>query len=115
MGYVVGAKTTALAGGDWRWGLRVTPILGLVAVLLILFVMIDPPRGESEGHGELKPTTYAQDLRSLARNRSFVLSTAAFTCVAFCTGALSWWGPKFIEAAVVSSMVDDVPSIAIGK
>ena len=53
LGYVVGSETTNLAGGDWRWGLRVTPILGLVAVFFILFLMTDPPRGESEGHGEL--------------------------------------------------------------
>ena len=104
LGYVVGSETTNLFDGDWRWGLRVTPILGLVAVFLILTVMSDPPRGESEGHGgNLKATTYVKDLKSLAGNRSFVLSTIAFTCVAFCTGALSWWGPKYIEAAVASS------------
>ena len=113
MGYVVGAKTTLLAGGDWRWGLRVTPILGTVAVFLILFLMTDPPRGESEGHGELKPTTYAQDIKCLGKNKSFIFSTIAFTCVTFCTGALSWWGPKYIEAAVASSMVDDIPSISM--
>lgn len=28
---------------------------------------------------------------------SFMLSTAGFTCVAFVTGALAWWGPNFIE------------------
>ncbi len=103
LGYVVGAETTQLAGGDWRWGIRVTPVLGTVAVLLILFFMEDPQRGESEGHGDLKATTYLTDLKSLAKNRSFVFSTVAFTCVAFCTGALSWWGPKYIEAAVASA------------
>lgn len=25
-----------------------------------------------------------------------MLSTAGFTCVAFVTGALAWWGPKFM-------------------
>merc|ERR1719422_1698244 len=35
LGYVVGSETTNLAGGDWRWGLRVTPILGLLAVFFI--------------------------------------------------------------------------------
>ena len=63
LGYVVGAETTNIAGGDWRWGLRVTPILGFIAVFLIIFCMIDPPRGESEGHGELKATSYRKDLR----------------------------------------------------
>ena len=103
LGYVVGSETTELMGGDWRWGLRVTPILGLVATFLISFSMTDPPRGESEGHGDLKATTYSKDLRSLAKNRSFVFSTFAFTCVTFCTGALSWWGPKYIETAVATA------------
>lgn len=99
LGYIVGAQTAVLAG-DWRWGLRVTPFLGIVAVILIIGAMTDPPRGHSEGHGGLKPTTYTEDLKSLSRNSSFVLSTLAFTCVAFCAGSLSWWGPKYIEAAV---------------
>jgi len=113
LGYVVGSETAQLAG-DWRYGLRVTPFLGLVAVLLILFYMMDPPRGESEGHGDLKATTYWEDLCALAGNRSFVFSTVAFTCVAFCTGALSWWGPKFIEAAVASVPEDQRGDSAIG-
>lgn len=25
-----------------------------------------------------------------------MLSTLGFTCVAFVTGALAWWGPKFM-------------------
>ncbi|XP_059092093.1 protein spinster-like isoform X2 [Tigriopus californicus] len=116
LGYVVGSETTMLAGGDWRWGLRVTPILGVIATFLIIFCMNDPPRGESEGHGNLKATTYAKDLQSLAKNKSFMLSTVAFTCVAFCTGALSWWGPKYIEYAVALAQAQnntDVGSINV--
>jgi hypothetical protein len=30
-------------------------------------------------------------------SKSFMLSTFGFTCVAFVTGALAWWGPKFIH------------------
>lgn len=26
-----------------------------------------------------------------------MLSTLGFTCVAFVTGALAWWGPKFMH------------------
>lgn len=29
-----------------------------------------------------------------------MLSTAGFTCVAFVTGALAWWGPKFIHSGM---------------
>ncbi|XP_039484708.1 protein spinster isoform X2 [Drosophila santomea] len=94
LGYIVGSKTAHLAN-DWRWALRVTPILGIVAVLLIWLIK-DPVRGHSEGSHNLEATTYKQDIKALVKNRSFMLSTAGFTCVAFVAGALAWWGPSFI-------------------
>merc|ERR1712112_168644 len=78
-------------------GLRATPVAGVIAVVLIMVFLMDPPRGESEGHQDMQAQTYKEDIVSLAKNKSFVFSTLAFTCVTFCTGALSWWGPKFIE------------------
>lgn len=65
MGYIVGSKTAAVAG-SWRYGLRVTPFMGAVAVALIIWVMRDPERGEAE-ESHMKPTTYQDDLRSLVR------------------------------------------------
>ncbi len=57
--------------------------------------MIDPPRGLAEG-AQLNPTTSPiGDLKSLAKNKSFVLSNMGFTCVAFTAGCLLWWGPEF--------------------
>ncbi|XP_026735036.1 protein spinster isoform X4 [Trichoplusia ni] len=94
LGYIVGSVAGA-AAGNWRWGLRVTPIMGAIAVGLILWVMEDPERGQAE-ESHMKPTTYSQDIHALIRNPSFMLSTLAFTCVAFVTGALAWWGPQFI-------------------
>ncbi|XP_030040825.1 protein spinster isoform X1 [Manduca sexta] len=94
LGYIVGSVAGA-AAGNWRWGLRVTPFLGAVAVALISWVMQDPERGQAE-ESHMKPTSYRDDLRALVRNPSFMLSTLAFTCVAFVTGALAWWGPQFI-------------------
>lgn len=99
LGYIVGSET-ARAADKWQWGLRVTPIMGAVAVLLIMFVMKDPARGESEGSDHLVPTSWSSDIRALARNASFMLSTAGFTCVAFVAGALAWWGPKFIYLGI---------------
>ncbi|XP_013145206.1 PREDICTED: protein spinster isoform X3 [Papilio polytes] len=93
-GYIVGSVAGAIAG-DWRWGLRVTPVLGAAAVVLVACVMQDPERGQAE-ESTMKPTSYGDDLRALVRNPSFMLSTLAFTCVAFVTGALAWWGPLFI-------------------
>ncbi|XP_073956918.1 lysolipid transporter protein spinster isoform X3 [Choristoneura fumiferana] len=94
LGYIVGSVAGA-AAGNWRWGLRVTPFLGAVAVALIAWVMQDPERGQAED-SHIKATSYKDDIRSLIKNPSFMLSTLAFTCVAFVTGALAWWGPQFI-------------------
>lgn len=96
MGYIVGSETAKLFGA-WQWGLRATPVMGLVAVILIMVLLTDPPRGESEGHGDLQAASYKEDLIYLATNKSFVFSTLGFTCVTFCTGALAWWGPIFIQ------------------
>ncbi|XP_039954389.1 protein spinster isoform X2 [Bactrocera tryoni] len=97
-GYIVGSETARLAN-NWRWALRVTPILGIVAVVLIILIK-EPERGESEGSPHLEPTSYTEDIKDLVKNHSFMLSTAGFTCVAFVTGALAWWGPKFIYLGI---------------
>ncbi|XP_030379045.1 protein spinster isoform X1 [Scaptodrosophila lebanonensis] len=94
-GYIIGSKTATLAN-NWRWALRVTPILGIAAVLLILLIK-DPERGASEGSHNMETTSYKDDLKGLVKNRSFMLSTCGFTCVAFVTGALAWWGPSYIH------------------
>jgi len=93
LGYIVGSAM-ADATSDWRWGLRVTPIMGAVAVFMIVFLMVDPKRGQADG-SKLKPTSPISDLKSLMMNKSYLFSTIAFTCVCYCAGALMWWGPNF--------------------
>ena len=96
LGYIVGSET-AKAMGSWHWWLSVTPGLGVVAVLLIIFLVTEPPRGASDGHGDHKAGSYRKDLADLAGNPTYVLTTFGFTCVIFYTGALPWWGPISIE------------------
>jgi len=93
LGYIVGSEMADLTD-DWRWGLRVTPIMGAVAVFMIVFLMVDPKRGQADG-SKLKPTSPISDIKALVRNKSFFFSTVAFTCVCYCAGALMWWGPNF--------------------
>jgi len=105
LGYVVGKQlAVAFGSGDvssWQWALRGTPVLGVIAVLLIIFCLEDPPRGGLEGGEEHQgASSYTEDIKSLMGNGTFVLSTLGFTCVTFCTGALAWWGPKFLEASI---------------
>ena len=93
LGYIVGSEVAG-ATDDWRWGLRVTPIMGALAVFMIIFLMIDPERGAADG-SKLKPTSPISDLKSLVRNKTYVFATIAFTCVCYVAGALMWWGPNF--------------------
>jgi len=106
LGYIVGSESAAFFG-SWQWGLRATPVLGGAAVICIVLFMMDPPRGESEGHQDMKAQSYQEDIISLAKNKSFVFSTLAFTCVTFVTGALSWWGPKYITDGLYTMDEED--------
>lgn len=96
LGYITGGETARITG-HWQWGLRITPILGIVAIILLLTVVKDPIRGEREGGVHLTSTTWSYDIKELLKNSSFMLSTAGFTCVAFVTGALAWWAPTYLE------------------
>ncbi|XP_055626651.1 protein spinster isoform X3 [Toxorhynchites rutilus septentrionalis] len=99
-GYIVGSETAKFFG-SWAYALRVTPLLGIIAVVLIA-MLEDPERGQSEGSHQMEVTSYREDIKAIVRNPSFMLSTAGFTCVAFVAGALAWWGPKFIYLGLVS-------------
>ncbi|XP_011635726.1 protein spinster isoform X1 [Pogonomyrmex barbatus] len=96
LGYITGGETARVTG-HWSWGLRITPILGIVAIILLLTVVRDPIRGEREGGAHLISTTWTYDIKELSKNPSFMLSTAGFTCVAFVTGALAWWAPTYLQ------------------
>ncbi|XP_056263069.1 protein spinster homolog 1 [Pseudoliparis swirei] len=102
LGYIVGSQVSS-AAQDWHWALRVTPGLGLLAVLLLLFVVQEPRRGgveeRPERHGQR--TGWLADVQALSRNSSFVLSTFGFTAVAFVTGSLALWAPTFLFRAAV--------------
>lgn len=102
LGYIVGSQVSTIAQ-DWHWALRVTPGLGLIAVLLLLFVVQEPKRGAIEARPEhhLHRTSWLTDLQALSKNYSFVLSTFGFTAVAFVTGSLALWAPTFLFRAAV--------------
>lgn len=96
LGYITGGET-ARATGSWQWGLRITPVLGIIAIILLITVVRDPIRGEREGGVHLASTTWSNDVKALMKNPSFMLSSAGFTCVAFVAGALAWWAPIFLQ------------------
>ncbi|KAK7164584.1 hypothetical protein R3I94_003085 [Phoxinus phoxinus] len=102
LGYIMGA-TIANATGDWRWALRFSPALGLLGLLLLVFLIPNPPRGASDAQGgaTLESTSYREDVKYLLKNRSFVWSSLGVTAMAFVTGALAFWTPSFLSRAQV--------------
>ncbi|XP_029944736.1 protein spinster homolog 1 [Salarias fasciatus] len=102
LGYIVGSQVSNVTK-DWHYALRVTPALGLFAVLLLLFVVQEPKRGAVEARPDhhLRQTSWIKDLQALSKNCSFLLSTLGFTAVAFVTGSLALWAPTFLLRAAV--------------
>jgi len=94
LGFVCGSGMLQLTG-SWQWGLRVAPIVSFISVFLIVFVMMDPPRGQSEG-SHLASTSWRADLKYLFSNASFMLSTLGSAALIFVVGALASWGPKLL-------------------
>ncbi|VDM41846.1 unnamed protein product [Toxocara canis] len=104
LGYMVGSYV-ASAFGSWGWGVRVTPILGIICLLLIIFIIKEPKRGEVElakgaaNASGITPTSYWEDLKALCQIPTYINATLAYTSVVFVTGTLSWWGPTAISHA----------------
>ena len=105
LGYIVGSKV-ATAFGHWSYALRVTPLMGVLSVIMLIVFLKEPERGESEHVMENDQSTIWEDLIYLGKNKSFIWSTAGFTSVCFSIGALSWWGPNFIQYAAESREED---------
>lgn len=66
LGYITGGETARITG-HWQWGLRITPVLGVIAILLLLTVVKNPVRGEREGGVHLTSTTWWHDIKQLSK------------------------------------------------
>ncbi|CAF4392933.1 unnamed protein product, partial [Rotaria magnacalcarata] len=49
LGYIVGSYVSKAFNNDWRWALRVTPALGVICVILLIFLVTEPVRGGADG------------------------------------------------------------------
>lgn len=104
LGYIVGSAVAKALGG-WEWALRVTPGLGVIAVLLLIFLCPNPPRGACESQNadvDKNQHTYLDDLSYLMKNRSFVYVTLGFTFMAFVVGSLTLWGPTYFAYSQIA-------------
>jgi MFS family permease len=110
LGYGIGSEITLLTG-SWRWGLRLTPILGMFVLFLIIKFLEEPTRGQVD-FAYFERTSLKQDLIYLSKIKTFWLCTAAFTSSVFVIGALSWWTPTIAEYAYGAIHGGKVPEFA---
>lgn len=101
LGYIIGSHVKD-AFGAWQWALRVTPLLGIISVILLCLFVREPERGQSDGSHQLQASSWGKDLVSLLKNKSFMLSTWGFTAVSFVAGALAYWTPFLTQLAYVA-------------
>ncbi|XP_053207305.1 protein spinster homolog 1-like [Panonychus citri] len=95
-GYIC-ADLLSRSFGDWKYALRLTPLLGVLSVVLLMLFLEEPPRGEADGVELMEKSNVKEDLIYLTKVPSYIWSTIGFTCVCFTTGSLSWWAPHFME------------------
>ncbi|VDP37176.1 unnamed protein product [Schistosoma mattheei] len=100
LGFIVGSEITRLTG-SWQWALRITPILGLLCIILLSVLHSDPPRGEAEGGSHMRTTSWWLDIKSLLSNQAFMFISCGYTCVCFVLGSLSWFAIDLIHIPIV--------------
>lgn len=98
LGFLMG--TLALRLHDWRYILWITPAIGLVSTMMLLFLE-EPVRGQADGAALHEPddATVIENICYIFSIRSYFWATIGFTCCLFCMGALSWWAIGFMGVA----------------
>ncbi|KRY00526.1 Protein spinster -like protein 1 [Trichinella pseudospiralis] len=83
LGFIVGSKVAKAAHNQWQWGVRVTPPLGVICILLAIFVLKEPKRGAAEQNINSEPTSWLDDLRYLLSKyfELFVLRCISLLCL----------------------------------
>nr|XP_048304630.1 protein spinster homolog 3 isoform X2 [Myodes glareolus] len=90
LGYVLGSLVAELTG-NWRWALRIMPCLDAVALVLLILLVPDPPRGAAEKPEEVAVgaprSSWCEDIRYLGRNLIFGALTVATGIIGVILGA----------------------------
>ena len=71
--------------------MRITPPLGFLCVILLIFIVKEPKRGGAEGSlVEENHSSIKDDVIYLLKNKTFMWITFGFTFASFVLGGLSW-------------------------
>jgi MFS family permease len=91
MGYSLGGWVAEAHG--WRNAFYVSAIPGIVIAFIILFVMREPKRGESEG----KTGKRSGHVVGLLKNPAYLTATMGYAMTTFTIGGISAWIPSFLQ------------------
>jgi len=92
MGYSLGSFIAESHG--WRSAFYLSAIPGLVIAVVILFVMREPARGETDRHqkGDRKAA-----VTDLLKNPAYLTATMGYAMTTFTIGGISAWIPTFLQ------------------
>lgn len=100
LGYIISSNVESLTK-SWQWGVRVTGVGGIIALIALIFLVYEPERGAAErleGKTSVRQSTsYWNDLKILIQCPTYVVTTLAYTALIFVSGTLTWWMPTIIE------------------
>ena len=97
VGAAIGFSVGGLLGAShgWRVAFLACGLPGLLVAALALSIR-EPTRGAFDPDAGEPPPRWPDALRSLARNRLYVVTVAGYTAVTFASGALADWFPAFL-------------------
>ncbi|WP_437762650.1 MFS transporter [Sorangium sp. So ce281] len=94
LGYVAGGLIGHHLG--WRAAFMICGFPGVFAAGLVLLIR-EPPRGIYDNSRPVSPPSWLEVLRSLVKNREYVLAVAGYTAVTFAGGAMGDWLPTYLS------------------
>ncbi|MEK6397158.1 MAG: MFS transporter, partial [Terriglobus sp.] len=92
LGYSLGGAIAQSHG--WRSAFYVSAIPGVLIALVILFMMREPARGESDSRDETKKSAAVMDL---LKNPAYLTATMGYAMTTFTIGGISAWIPSFLQ------------------
>ncbi|PIC39430.1 hypothetical protein B9Z55_011118 [Caenorhabditis nigoni] len=109
LGFIAGSGMATLTG-SWQWGVRFSPIVGLICMALMIFLLEEPVRGSCDGARQSGDNaSWWDDVKYLVSIKTFCLATVASVASLFSIGAMSWWTPEFIESSW--AVINKKPSV----
>lgn len=110
------ALVALIGGKNWRWGIRSSVILSTIILVMLVFLLKDPPRGRTHTDSSSDGTKANKTWQEFFSNVRYILSVKSFTTslvgqmfAYFAAGAITWWAKVYLRyAAVYRAVILDI-------